>query len=241
MSATRFKRLYRLNKLHKIVVALMSAHAIDCLAEQTPDPQVAETVEVVDTAVAESALEAREQAAGIAALAQPAEAGAAPMLPVAPTVGAAVNDGGPIFDPQDSAVAVAVADGVTTGLAVSAGAIETNPLVVTSPVGLLALTGLKIGMVKYADTLPQEEKRTVIKTTSAVWGGAAVNNLLVLMAAPPPFPIAAGLIMGVATWKHMEGQYRKEDEMIAAREAGKLATAAPSVSEVPRVAETSGY
>lgn len=142
--------------------------------------------------------------------------------------------------PQDAAVAAAVADGVTTGIAISAGAIEMNPLVTTTPVGLVALTGMKIGLVQYADTLPQEEKRAVMKTTSSVWGGAAVNNLLVLMAAPPPFPVIAGLIMGLATWQHMDGQYQKEDELIAERKAREEAELAQVGATVAEAVETSG-
>lgn len=120
-------------------------------------------------------------------------------------------------DGKNRAMASAVADGVTTGLALSAGAIETNPLIATSPVGLVALTGAKLGLVKYADTMSQEDKRLTLKSTSAVWGGAAVNNVMVLLAAPPPFPLLAGLIMGIATWTHMGSEYEKEDLLAAAR------------------------
>lgn len=118
---------------------------------------------------------------------------------------------------KNRAMASAVADGVTTGIALSVGAIETNPLIATSPIGLVALTGAKLGLVKYADTMPQDDKRLTLKSTSAIWGGAAVNNVMVLLAAPPPFPIIAGLIMGIATWTHMGSEYEKEDLLAAAR------------------------
>ena len=123
----------------------------------------------------------------------------------------------PFNAPENDAIAAAIADGVTTNLALSVGAVETNPLILTSPLGLVALTGMKIGLVKYATTLPEPEKRLALKSSSALWGGAAVNNLMVLFAAPPPFPIIAGLIMGIATWMNMGSRYEKEDQLIAAR------------------------
>jgi hypothetical protein len=117
-----------------------------------------------------------------------------------------------------NAMHAAVADGVSTGLALSAGAMEANPMILTSPVGLVALTGAKIGLVKFADRLPEHEKRLVIKTSSSVWGGAAVNNLMVLMAAPSPVAIAAGVVAGVLWWRHCNRVYERADREIAARQ-----------------------
>lgn len=62
------------------------------------------------------------------------------------------------------AMPAAMADGISTGLAISSGALEMNPLISTSPAGLIALTGAKIGLVKRTDRLPEAEKRLVIKT-----------------------------------------------------------------------------
>lgn len=116
-----------------------------------------------------------------------------------------------------NAMQAAVADGVTTGLALSAGALEMNPLISTSPAGLLALTGAKIGLVKYAERLPEEEKRAIIKTSTSLWTGAAVNNLMVLLSAPPPVAIAAGVMAGVLWWRHSTRVYEGADREIAAR------------------------
>lgn len=118
-------------------------------------------------------------------------------------------------DPADMATAAAVADGLTTALALSSGAVEMNPLVATSPVGLVAMTGLKIGLVKYAETLPEEDKRSVMKTTSAIWMGAAVNNLLVIASAATPFAIVAGIAAGYAMWQHLDEQYQEQDAVLA--------------------------
>lgn len=133
---------------------------------------------------------------------------------------------------DNTAIQAAVADGITTGLALSSGAVEANPLLSTTPLGLLALTGAKIALVKYAETLPEQDKRMVIKLSSSLWGGAAVNNLLVLFAAPTPVSILAGLLMGVFTWRHTGEAYEAADRAIAAR-----ALPVPTL-DIPAVAET---
>lgn len=133
---------------------------------------------------------------------------------------------------DNTAIRAAVADGITTGLALSSGALETNPLISTTPLGLLALTGAKIALVKYAETLPEQEKRMVVKLSSSLWGGAAVNNLLVLLAAPTPLSVLAGLLMGFYTWRQTGEAYEAADRAIAAR-----ALPPPSRDE-PAVAET---
>ena len=120
-----------------------------------------------------------------------------------------------LMKPENIAMAAAVADVMTTGLAVAGGAVEMNPLVSTTPLGLLALAGTKIGFVKYVGTLPEPEKRVALKSSSSIWGGAAVNNIAVYLAAPPPFPVIAGLIMGFATWSRMSNNYEIADRKIA--------------------------
>lgn len=116
-----------------------------------------------------------------------------------------------------NAMHAAMADGITTGLALSAGALEMNPLISTSPAGLIVLTGAKIGLVKLADDLPQDEKRLVIKSSGAIWTGAAVNNLMVLLSTPTPVAIAAGVVAGVLWWRHSARVYERADREIAAR------------------------
>lgn len=138
------------------------------------------------------------------------------------------------------AMAAAVADGVTTGMALSAGALETNPLIATSPVGLVAVTGLKIGLVNLADSLPQQEKRLTLKSTSAVWGGAAVNNILVFLAAPAPFPILAGFVAGIMTWNHLTNQYEKDDIRLAAQNSKIAKIRAKTAVKTVESLETSG-
>ena len=126
-----------------------------------------------------------------------------------------------------NAMQAAVADGLSTGLALSSGALELNPLVPTSPVGIIVLTGAKIGLVKYADRLPEDEKRMLIKSSSSLWTGAAVNNLMVLLSAPSPVAIAAGLVAGVLWWQHSARVYERADREIAARRETPAPEAAP--------------
>lgn len=116
---------------------------------------------------------------------------------------------------ENNAVVAALADGVTTRLALAAGGLEGNAVVAGLPLGLVALTGAKVLVVKLADQLPETEKRTVIKSTSAAWSGAALNNVLVALAVPPPFPIIVGLITGIIAWHHTAGQYENQDRLAA--------------------------
>jgi len=129
-----------------------------------------------------------------------------------------VEQSEPLLTPENSAIAAAVADGLTTNLGLSAGAVETNTAISTSPIGLIALTGIKIGLVKYSDNLPVPEKRFVLKSASSIWSGAAINNIGVYLAAPPPIPVIMGLIMGVVAWINMESKYQTEDILIAERQ-----------------------
>jgi hypothetical protein len=130
----------------------------------------------------------------------------------------------PSLTPGGSAMVAAVADGLTTNLALSAGAVESNSLISASPIGLIMLTGMKIGLVKFSENLSEPDKRLAIKSTSALWGGAAINNIAVYFAAPPPVSIIAGLLMGVATWMNIVNKYEKEDELLAARQVISLNT-----------------
>lgn len=116
---------------------------------------------------------------------------------------------------ENTAVAAALADGITTKLALAAGGIETNASAAGFPLGLIGLTGAKILLVKYAETLPEENKRLVIKTSSAAWGGAAVNNLLIMLAVSPPVSLVAGIITGIMAWRHTTDQYATQDRLAA--------------------------
>jgi hypothetical protein len=120
---------------------------------------------------------------------------------------------------RNHAIAAALADGISTKLALSAGALEANPMALSFPMGLAALTGAKVLVAVYANKLPEKEKRLVIKTSSSAWGGAAVNNVLVFMAAPPPIPIVAGVLMGIFVWHQTARDYDDRDRLAALQKA----------------------
>ncbi|MEO7578899.1 MAG: hypothetical protein ABIT83_14925 [Massilia sp.] len=184
------------------------------------------------TAEANAALMMEQPAAEAKAVlsAEPSTASSTPAQP--PTV---IVEAKPMGKVSNIAVAAAVADGLSTAAALGSGAIETNPLIPTSPLGLIAMTSAKILLVKYADTLPEQEKRTVVKTASAAWGGAAINNLMVLLAAPPPMPILAGIAMGFMTWKYTSHKYEQQDLLAAAARTAPAAgpSAAPMSPAAP--------
>jgi hypothetical protein len=138
-----------------------------------------------------------------------------------------------IPNPDGNATVAAVADGLTTGLALSTGALEANPLLSPSPMGILTITALKVGLSQYAQTLPEEEKRTALKYTTSFWGGAAVNNLLVAIAAPTPLALVAGVVAGVMAWRHMEKQYSRHDEMVAQRRMKSAPVQVAASEEAP--------
>ena len=129
------------------------------------------------------------------------------------------------------AVAAAVADGVSTRLVLSAGAIEANPVAASIP--LLGLTAAKVALAMYAENLPEKEKRLVLKSSSSIWGGAAVNNLLLLAAATPPVAIVGGILTGIFVWHRTGRKYEERDAQVAALQAAKFAAAAaPAVPEL---------
>lgn len=153
------------------------------------------------------------------------------------SVGVVLPEEDLVMSPEDAAVTAAVADGVSTILAVSAGGIEMNPLISASPAGIVAVTGVKYGLVRFAGSLPEHEKRTTLKASAALWGGAAINNILVFVAAPQPLAIVAGLIMGFWTWNHMESRYRAEDQLIAMRNRVQVSKKA----EMPEVLQDESF
>jgi hypothetical protein len=104
----------------------------------------------------------------------------------------------------------AVADGVTTRVAISAaGAAETNPLITPTPAGLVLVTALKLGLAHRVDQAKDPEARRLgHNMMSATWGGASVNNLLVVAGATPAVAIVAGIGAGIALWRESDNRVR---------------------------------
>lgn len=104
----------------------------------------------------------------------------------------------------DSAVAVgaAAADSLTTHLALASGAHEANPLVSTSPAGLVGLFAVKWGLIELANRsdLPPAQKQRVNRVTTTLWGGAAANNLMLAVGSTGPLALVVGVVSGVILW-----------------------------------------
>lgn len=117
----------------------------------------------------------------------------------------------------ERAASAAFADGISTMGVLSAGGIETNPIMPVSPVGILMVTAAKMGLAKWADTLPDEDRKSTLSTMSGAFGGAAVNNLLVLATAANPVALVGGLIAGVFFYNDTNDKLAAESEAKAAK------------------------
>ena len=138
--------------------------------------------------------------AAVAAADGPAEAAEPPAS--TPSAAPAPAVSAPVSAPV-SARQAAWADGLSTALAVSQGAVERNPLVVPSPAGLLAVTGVKLGLVEWVERsgMPPQQRQDTLQALAAMWGGASINNLLVLLSAQPAVAVLAGVAGGVWMWR----------------------------------------
>jgi hypothetical protein len=110
------------------------------------------------------------------------------------------------ISPKATAQAAAVADSVSTYLALAGGATELNPLVSTSPIGLVALVGAKLLLVEYSDKLAPEKRAKAMQIYSTFWGGASASNLLLAASVAPPVAIAGGVATAYYMWKHHKDQ-----------------------------------
>ena len=99
-------------------------------------------------------------------------------------------------DELSPASKAAIADGITTQLALSAGATESNPLVGPHPSALLiiAVTGLKIWS---SENMKNNEDMQ--KLATGLWTGSAVNNVAVM--AGFSNPVLWGIAAGIYFWK----------------------------------------
>ena len=100
------------------------------------------------------------------------------------------------------ALGAAAADSVTTRLALTHGGREANPLVNTTPAGLVGLFALKWGLVEAVNQsdLPPEQKRVANRTMTAFWGGASANNLMLAVGSAGPVAMVVGAVTGVLLW-----------------------------------------
>jgi hypothetical protein len=114
--------------------------------------------------------------------------------------------------PTQFVTAVAIGDSVTTYVALSGNAVEKNPLVNTSPAGLLAVLAVKMGVTYYFDKQPEPVRAQGLKTMAGIWGGVNVNNLLVIAGASNPVSLIGGIIAGVGAYYYQEKLLAEEKQ-----------------------------
>lgn len=124
------------------------------------------------------------------------------------------------LDAEQTAQAAAAADGASTAIALSTGAVEANGLMPSSPVGILAVTAVKMALPRLARDMEPETRHTVLVATTGLYGGAAVSNLLIAAGAATPVGLVAGVLSG---W------------FLAHREHDKLVAEAAAVVRVAEV------
>jgi hypothetical protein len=202
----------------KLVHSLVSAACMACLSlsVQGDEMPLVLASAVIDADIVQS------DAPGFAPAAPAPDMQAATPAPVAlPALQAA-----PLVDKQETAPAVAskpvaasdqaaasaFADGMSTLGVLAAGGVELNPIMPTSPVGILMMTAAKMGMTQWANNLPEEERRSTLRSMNATFGGAAVNNLLVLATAANPIALVGGLVAGIYFWKDTDEKLTAEAE-----------------------------
>lgn len=111
---------------------------------------------------------------------------------------------------KKSAQIAAVGDSVSTYLALSAGGVELNPIVNTSPIGLVALAGAKLLVLDYVDKNYVDDERVQIHNSlSSVFTFASVNNLLIALSATGPVAIVGGVIAGVISYNYYDNKYKE--------------------------------
>lgn len=100
------------------------------------------------------------------------------------------------------ALAGAAGDSISTYIALQNGAVETNQLINTSPLGLVALAAIKWGLVELIDasSMAPESKKASIKLMGSLWWGAVANNTLVALSAANPVSLAVGVATGLYVW-----------------------------------------
>jgi hypothetical protein len=91
----------------------------------------------------------------------------------------------------------AVADTITTRIALNNGFHEANPI------GFPAATVAKIFVIVYTNTLEESPKKHLIETLgTSVWTGAAINNTLLVLGVSNPISIVSGILGAIAIFQN---------------------------------------
>jgi len=102
---------------------------------------------------------------------------------------------------RQSANTAIAADAATTSIGIASGvASEGNPLI-TSPAGLAASVVLRLGLVEYANRMPEPGRTTNLSVLNAVTWGIVASNLGVMALHSTPLGLVIGVGTGWQLWR----------------------------------------
>lgn len=118
---------------------------------------------------------------------------------------------------KEAATAAAIADSVSTYVAVAAGGVELNPLVSANVGGLIFLAGVKLGALELLENSDQtaQEKTDQRRAATAMWSSFSISNLMIALTAATPLAIIAGIAGGSYLWTDTPAENDYPAELLA--------------------------
>ena len=89
----------------------------------------------------------------------------------------------------------AIADNVSTAIALEQGLPELNPL------GFPTTVVIKILVIEWAKTQPETDRRFVETSATALWTGAAVNNVVAVIGGGSLLSPVVGVVTAIQLWQ----------------------------------------
>ena len=102
--------------------------------------------------------------------------------------------------PLSAVKQAALADNVSTVVALDQGLPELNPL------GFPATVVIKILVIEWAKTQPETDRRFVETSATALWSGAAVNNVVAVIGGGSLLSPAVGVVAAVLLWSKVSNK-----------------------------------
>lgn len=93
----------------------------------------------------------------------------------------------------------ALADNASTAIALRQGLPELNPL------GFPATVLIKISVIEWAKTQPEQDRQVVERVATALWAGAAVNNFAAVIGGGALLSPALGVFTALRLWRGNAG------------------------------------
>ena len=107
---------------------------------------------------------------------------------------------------RESTHLATAADATTTAIGVTSGlAVEANPLI-SNPAIFAGLMLTRVLATEYVDTLPEPARTTYLSGMSSVWLGAGISNVMILLLASNPVGLGFGAMAGLGWWASTEQQ-----------------------------------